>query len=361
MKKTILLVFDGRLSYLPPFQAIIDCLKRSNEYKLVVITTEKDNGIDELYAGDNIQFIHYYERLANKNIFERVYRKIKREILIRKKLSEDILSIPHDILWVIHEKTALKISGVLKNLDYILSIYELRDDDERMRKQLRSIIQHAKVPIVCEYNRGEIMRTWFHLPKSPVVLPNKPYTHPREKDIPIEVELPKEKIILYQGVILPSRNLDILCEAVENIDGYRVVLMGGETEYLKQLKAKYPKVYHVGHIKSPHHLKVTSHAHIGLVTYDYYCLNTIYCAPNKIWEYSGFGIPMLANTIPGLKYTVESHNAGVCVDTNDKNQIEKAIREIDQSYDFYREKSLEFYESCNIEEIIESIINKYNA
>lgn len=357
--KTILLVLDGKMSYLPPFQAIVDYLKSTNKYKLVIISTEKDNGIDELYEDKNTTLIHYYQRKPNKNIIQRLYRKLFREIKIRRNMNHDINTIPHDILWIIHEKTSAKIANTIKNKKYILSIYELQDENKRLLKKLKPIVKRAEVPVVCEYNRGQIMRTWFNLIDSPIVLPNKPFNHPRIKNQPVALELPKEKIILYQGIFGPSRNLDILCETIEEMSDYKLLLMGGDSPYLRSLLNKYPRTGYIGHIKSPFHLNVTSHAYIGIVTYEYCTLNNIYCAPNKIWEYSGFGIPMLANEIPGLLYTVGSHNAGICTNTNNKECIKRAILKIDENYEDYKNNAIKLYDSFDLPSIINLIIERY--
>ena len=70
----------------------------------------------------------------------------------------------------------------------------------------------------------------------------------------------------------------------------------------------------------------------------------MYCAPNKIWEYSGFSIPMLANDVPGLKYTVEMYKAGLCVNTNDENEIRNAILQISSKYDEFSYNAERLYE-----------------
>lgn len=60
------------------------------------------------------------------------------------------------------------------------------------------------------------------------------------------------------------------------------------------------------YITAPYHLEVTSHAFIGILIYAPVYgtftspLNSIYCAPNKLYEFSHFGIPMIGNNIPGL-------------------------------------------------------------
>lgn len=76
----------------------------------------------------------------------------------------------------------------------------------------------------------------------------------------------------------------------------------------------YDKVIHIDSIPAPLHLEITSHATIGVVFYSDETLNKAFCAPNKIYEYSGFGIPAIANCIPGLINTIGKSGAAVCTD-----------------------------------------------
>lgn len=71
-------------------------------------------------------------------------------------------------------------------------------------------------------------------------------------------------------------------------------------------------------------------------------LDKVFCAPNKIYEYSGFGIPMLANDIPGLKNTVGNAGAAECMELK-SNNIVHAIQKIEEDYDTYSENAKKFF------------------
>ena len=99
---------------------------------------------------------------------------------------------------------------------------------------------------------------------------------------------------------------------------------------------------YVSYIPAPYHLEITSYAHIGIVFYRNDSLNKVFCAPNKIYEYSGFGIPMLANDIPGLKNTVGNAGAAECMELKSNNIIH-AIQKIEADYDTYSENAKKFF------------------
>lgn len=360
--KTILFLSFQKPSGLPPFLALIDTLLQSGQYNIKVVAAEYDDETDDLYRGKNVEFIHFYNRELSKNSLYRKYQILKYEWIVKQNFKKYISSIPHDILWVIHELTAIRVGNLIKE-PFILTTYELNDTFPYVLKKLAPISKKAKVNVVCEYNRGQMMKLWFKLKDDPIVLPNKPCVVPSKKNIHTDtiVDQIKEKIVLYQGYMAPSeRNLSALCDAVEELKDYRLVLMGRKNDYVKSLLASHPRAVHIDYIKAPRHLNVTSHAHIGIVTYSYHSLNTIYCAPNKIWEYSSFAIPMIGNNIPGLKYTIEQSNSGICVDTDDKNAIKNAILKIDSEYNSYASNARKMYESCDISSIIDSILFQFS-
>lgn len=363
MKKNVLFISFLRPSTLPPFLALIDAMLEKGSYSIKVIAGEEDNEIDEYYKGKDVEFIHFFSGNFSRNVFIRRAQVYLNEAKFYYGVKKSIKEINPDVLWIIHEITAMRV-GRLLDRPFILSVYELNDTHPQITKKIIPISRRAKVNIACEYNRAQMMKLWYKLKEAPIVLPNKPFVHPRQKNLSTDtiVDDIKGKIILYQGRMYPGeRNLEALCEAVSRMEGFSLVLMGHKNEYALSLKAKYPGIYLIDYIKAPFHLKITSHAYIGVVTYSYNSLDTIYCAPNKIWEYSGFSIPMIANDIPGLRYTVEASKSGICVDTDNAESIQSAIYEIDCRYEYYAQNAETMYEQCDIDEIINCVLTKYNS
>ena len=359
--QTILFIYKGYFSYLPPFQALVDTLLESGQYKLKIICSEDEPDMDEKYKHPNLEFIHYYSIEPRTSIVKKLRNRFKSTYVFKKRVKHDLNTLDYDILWVIHERTAIGMRNILRGRKYILTSYELRAYDEpELMQPLVEPMRNAVVNVQCEYNRSWIARMIYGLKDTPITLPNKPYRHPEKRNL--ENELLKNdgrKIILYQGVLTRERNLDGMCSAISKLDGFKLVLMGKPTEYLHELQQKYDCVEYLGFVKSPGHLMITSNAYIGLVTYEPENLDTIYCAPNKIWEYSGFGIPMIANQIPGLEYTIGMFNAGVCTDTDNIDCIRDAIAKIDSNYISFCENSYNLYKSCDTRKIVNEIIRQY--
>ena len=360
MKKTILLVFAGECHRLPPFLAIIDSLHY--DYQLKVISYEKRKGMEMLKSQyKDVEFLSSCIRPETESFSDKLIRHLYYPIAFHRETKRLIKTTSRDLLWIIHERTLIEFADSLPDKDYIVSFYELNDTDEKFVKKTRKTVLRAKELITAEYNRSCIMRVWYKLDYTPAVIPNKPYYHPRKRNLECEYSavFNGKKVILYQGHIQRVRNVNALCDAVEGMPGYLLVLMGdGDDEYVNYLKNKYKNILFVDFIAPPHHLDVTSWARIGIVKYDFTFINHLYCAPNKIWEYSGFDMPMIGNQLPGLQNTFERYHAGLCVDTESPDEIKRAIKRIDDNYEEFSANARRFYDSFDVKKEILKIVDK---
>jgi glycosyltransferase involved in cell wall biosynthesis len=174
------------------------------------------------------------------------------------------------------------------------------------------------------------------------------------------------KIILYQGIFTPERSLDEIAEYLErNQTKYVLCVMGSRNEYVESLCAKFKSVRYLPYIPSPNHLAVTRQADIGLLSYDPQngwtgCskLNVLYCAPNKIYEFTKFGIPILGNDISGLLYPVEMNHIGAVCDFNSPKSIKNALDFISDNYTSLYDNCLNFFASVNTTDIVRKILDE---
>ena len=365
-KKVILFLLNNEVSSLPPLMAMLDCLCK--DYSLKVISCEKPGGKDRLesmYQGRDVHFLSNTVKEECLSIYQRVRRKIRRILNVssrwHKEASLLLQQAAYDVLWIAHENAAIEFKSDLMGKEYIMNIFELYDAYPVFLKNLKPIAQRARTVIVPEYNRACMLKYWLDLKDIPTVVPNKPFTHPRVKRIDNEwaAQLAGKKVLLYQGYLNSNRNIDSICEAINSMPEWIVVLLGkGEKQYISHIENDYPNVLHLEFIQPPHHLDVTSWARIGVVKYDWYDLNHAYCAPNKIWEYAGFGIPMIGNELPGLRYTVGNAKAAVLADMDNVEDIKNAVLEIDKNYEYFSTNALTFYDSCNIDSLLKDVLRK---
>ena len=156
-----------------------------------------------------------------------------------------------------------------------------------------------------------------------------------------------------------------------DLDGTLIDTISGETfpkgiwdmkfrlEVLDKIKELNPNVVYIPYIPAPSHLEITSNAYIGLLFYEPADLNRAFCAPNKIYEYSSFGLPIIGNNIPGLRNTIGTARAGVCVDINKENII-SAIKYINSHYEEMQDAAFDFYENTDNFKTIKRIIKENN-
>lgn len=219
-------------------------------------------------------------------------------------------------------------------------------------KYIKRIIHEAKGIIMPQYDRAVLYQTHYKLEQRPYVLPNKPYFDISLEEIKnIEGKyknyldvFKSHKVILYQGILHPERDLSSFVKAVKCLgEEYKLVLIGKDKGSLESYKKIDPNICYIPFIPAPDYLIFTKNAYIGILTYDAGDLNCAYCAPNKIYEYSKYSLPMLGNDIPGLKYTMELNKFGEIVDDKSIESIKDGILKIEANYDLYSNNSNRFF------------------
>lgn len=302
---------------------------------------------------------------------ERKYKKIFKFLKYRKFVKSIVKerSNKEDIVFIGTGDTAIALYDALKRQKKVLVLKELYDIPKYYQVVLRKMSSNMTAIICCEKNRSRIIKFRWNLKQLPYTMPNKPIGHPRQKHLEPSSTLTKKivndikgnKIILYQARhihFVPE--LQQLAHALAGLkDTYLLVLVGtvDDEEEIKKVIDIYPNVYLTGHIPAPLHMEVTSYADIGVAVYQENSLNNLFCAPNKIYEYAGFGIPTIGNDIPGLVDTIQRFEAGECVQWDDVCAIEGAIQKIYQNYDEYDKRATNFYDQTDCYNIMERVIN----
>lgn len=310
------------------------------------------------------------------------FRKYSREIRqILLNISDD------EIIWFGNLESAVTLKHELRNKRYIWSILELHGFNlkgffsqslvnmkatllERIyRGDISIILKNALVTTCCEPHRAAIMRGRYGLPFLPYVLPNKPYEIDLNElsEVPPDVlkTFQRKFVILYQGIIDPERPLLNIALALNKLNDDNVVfaIMGRITEsdgehIVDELITAYKNTVYLGFVPNPQHLTYTKWAQIGIASYDDSCLNTIFCAPNKIYEYARFGVPMLCSQNIGLVETVGAAGAGECVDYDNVDSIVCGLKKIMANSEYYKKHALDFYNSTDNQAVIKTILKE---
>ncbi len=291
-----------------------------------------------------------------------------REVRAYRAYVREALSEEYDFVWFGTEDSAL-FARDLVSIPYVLTCLEFWDEALKKTRFIRSAAKGAALCIACERTRAWLMKLEWDLPALPVVIPNKFEDHPRTPQMRGSSEEPRgaiekikgKQVVLYQGWLQPDRGLEEIADALSLLDeDLWLVVLSPETSECRDamsiLVDRYPKTMYLGYVPSPLHLEVTSHALIGVARYEPGSINNAFCAPNKIYEYAGFGIPMLCNDIPGLTETVGRAGAGLCVDFSKTHDIAAAIHELFCRREEYGAHATGFFDATDTVDLVRSVV-----
>ena len=369
----LILVHIGDIHLCPPIINMINILEELG-VKTTVITTQSSNIIDKDFKYVKFEKINInYEN--NKNIL----KKASLLFFYRRKIWSLINQIysNESIIWCSTNVSLKYLGNKILEYKYVLHLMELSENLRYYYKlpfielNKMKIGNSALAIVVPEYNRAHIIKAWWNLNNLPLLFHNKPYLNKviDKKSFISDNNASKimkliddRKIVLYQGILNnQERPLANYVKAIEKLgSNYAFVIMSNGENIYESIKSE--NYYFIPFVKPPLHLEITSHAYIGVLSYyaskqHYSDLNAVYCAPNKIFEYSMFGIPMIGNDIPGLKYSFEQYNSGLCVDDLSVNNICKSIEYIENNYDIMSKGSKKYYDSIDSKKEIVNILS----
>ena len=149
-------------------------------------------------------------------------------------------------------------------------------------------------------------------------------------------------IILYQGGLGPSRNLEPVIEAMAHVPGAVLVLRGPEHEVygpVYQARAQgvgaSDRVYCLAPVPSARVVEEGRAADICLWTLlTNVGLNFYYALGNKIFEYLAANLPLLVADLPEARRLVEQYQVGLCFDPDSPASIAAAINRMVEDHGF---------------------------
>lgn len=379
----ITLITSERLNEFPPVITLLCTLERLG-YEVTYITPYRDAEFDRLglchtqhlfCAGELDERLtrYYSNRYAASAAFhvERILRShYLKQIPTEFRKELDLA----DVVWVLHENTFLLGGRRFADMlgDYLYTMYELCIKNGRVSEIYDYVARKAKLTVVPEYCRAHIVKAYYALSHMPAIIPNKPLDHPRKKNLPIsnpdiaekidQLKRNGKKIVMYMGILSSERPLEPIIEAVNQTEDYILAVLGGRTPYLDRMEKQMgDRFVYLGEVKPPHHLEVASHADVAYISYvaNNQSINAVFCAPNKVYEFAGFGIPMLCNDNPGLKYTVEYYGMGVCVADLQADAIKSCLDKISREETVMSEAASRYYGAEDVEAAVADTLQRY--
>jgi glycosyl transferase family 1 len=148
----------------------------------------------------------------------------------------------------------------------------------------------------------------------------------------------KEKVILFQGAALENRNIENLIKGFLLLEAKNInlVFLGPHDEkYQNKLVQKHKKhidktIFFLKSVSPENLLDITASADIGIIPYKPYDFNTLYCTPNKFFEFIQAEIPILYNSQLLELNTLEKQIPGraYAEDLSSAKKIKKALEKV---------------------------------
>lgn len=354
MSKKVIYIVKSDLAYYPPCVSQICMLNDMGVDVEVWFGSSKKTAIDILET----RGIPYAELTDPRGKMPGKLDKLNNWVAFRRAVKARLRTIDPAscVLWFGTGETSMPMVGALGGFSYVANALELHDDNETKKRLIGSVCKGAVAVTACERTRAYIMRSWWGLPRLPYVFPNKPYGMELRREMPLTCDetrrivddMAGREFFIYQGILHEEAYVAEIAKALKAEGGeHPLVLMGIDKHGMApRIKEIYDNTYYYPSIPAPKHLEVTSRAYVGIVFYKADILNEAFCAPNKIYEYSSFGLPMLANDIPGLENTVGTAGCAECVPLR-KGEIVHAVERIEAGYDGYVDAAKRFFDATD--------------
>ena len=141
------------------------------------------------------------------------------------------------------------------------------------------------------------------------------------------------RIVLYQGGLLVDRGIEQSMDAILDVPGAVLVLMGfGNQEVrLRQLAASAMyagKVHVIDAVPPSELLSWSASSDVMVMLYQPHTENHRYVTPQKLWEAMAAGVPVVASDLPGFTSVVTPVGCGVLCDPTSPVAISDALRTV---------------------------------
>jgi glycosyltransferase involved in cell wall biosynthesis len=209
-----------------------------------------------------------------------------------------------------------------------------------LRRVERELLSHCDLAFTVNDSIADEMQHRYG--RRPVVLPNAvdapadfdpAARHDRlRRHFGIPDDVP---VLIYQGGLLPGRNIEALVEAVGLVGDRPLALalvgggpLRGDIERLISRNGLRDRVFLKTDVDWSDIAQWTASADVGIIPYPDADLNARYCTPNKLYEYVQAGVPILANDLPELRRHVRDTGFGLTAAMPDASAIAAAIVEM---------------------------------
>ncbi|MCE5039511.1 MULTISPECIES: glycosyltransferase [Mammaliicoccus] len=142
-----------------------------------------------------------------------------------------------------------------------------------------------------------------------------------------------EKILLYQGGLQQGRGLELLIEAMDEIEEGHLLFIGGGklTQTLKEqaeASKQADRIHFLDKVPFQELPSYTREAYLGFQVLQNICFNHYSASSNKLFEYMMAHVPVVSCDFPEIKKVVEETHTGLVVDSHNASEIANAVNQL---------------------------------
>lgn len=224
----------------------------------------------------------------------------------------------------------------------VYDAHEISTDREGYRKLRKAVgwiekrlMPRAAANITTTDARAKFFARAYGIPR-PIVLQNRPRLERAERTDRIRRELQLSEswpIVVYQGGLQQGRGLDRLVDAMRQVEGAYLVMIGGGRlagSLLRQVEDEKleGRVRFIPTVPLSELPSYTASADIGVQPIENSCLNHFTTDSNKLFEYMMAGLPVVASNLPEIRRVVGDGDFGLLVPPGDTAALAGALSKL---------------------------------
>ncbi len=324
---------------LPPVKQLLLHLKESHKIHCIQCVVE---GYDNFFNDQNIDQNFVLRFSSSKTFFNQSFIQ-----KLTKYLRLSFFAFRQKLRWRNHFTTffaidifSLVISLLAKSKKHkvvyiqyeVIEPKRLNKLDRLLFKLLQRYSDQINLIITPEENRTKFLMSLFKKSDkdSFFTLPN---TNNNQIDLS-QVKKPETGfnhpiVITHIGAVGLKHHIKSFLSAVSKLkeDKYEVRFIGLLTQDVQDLINEYncSFIKIIGQVKHSELKKYYLETDIGVILYKDVSINHRFCAPNKLYEYWSYGIPVLGDNLPGLNSIFHDSILGKLADLSKPEEIRQSI------------------------------------
>ena len=355
-KRIAFITLNG-FSFIPVFRYVVEFLSK-HELCITEIAIKRAYSFEKYAQLNTIEKFENVKAFNNQSFKFKLkkYGKIIRYLIHLLKGNKDVIVYTIDfqvfVLSVFLNKFFKK-----KNVRYIYHQFELIDPSYLTRENrflYRQFLKHSRLInflIIPEENRlNHLLKISNINPKQTFLLPNtcRPNAlinkkHDALKDIPLDAFVFGH--IGNLGMEHYAKSFFNVAEKFVNQNVYFLIIGRQEsqiTTYIKQLGN--PRIIVIDELPHEQLSNIYPFIDVGFVLYKGVNKNFEYCAPNKLYEYWSYGIPVLAHPLEGLIPVFVNELQGRLIDMEDEQVVYNTMKEFTEEGAINKKQLKEYFE-----------------